>query len=183
MSVGHWEEAMTEVDWSSLFLPTGSLVEIAVRGTVVYLALFLTMRFLPRREIGGMGPADILVIVLIADAVQNAMAGGYESITEGLALGAVIFFWARFIDWLDFRFPDLHIAGAAPMLLVKNGRLMRRNMAREQITEDEVLEQLRIHGLESPRGVKAAYVEGDGQLSVLLQNAKAQAPPLDPKGT
>lgn len=67
---------MFDLDWSTLLIPTESLVEIAIRGTVVYLVLFLAMRLLPRRTIGALGPSDLLVVVLIADAVQNAMAGG-----------------------------------------------------------------------------------------------------------
>ena len=82
---------MFEIDWSKLAIPGGSLAEMFVRGTVIYLVLFLVMRFLPRRTMGGVGPSDLLIVVLIADAVQNAMAGGYQSLTEGLLLAAVIF--------------------------------------------------------------------------------------------
>ncbi|HUP29408.1 MAG TPA: DUF421 domain-containing protein, partial [Usitatibacter sp.] len=85
---------MADIDWSSLFVPSGSIVEIVIRGTIIYLALFLAMRFLPRRTAGAMGPSDLLVVVLIADAVQNAMSGSYESITEGAMLAFVIFGWA-----------------------------------------------------------------------------------------
>jgi uncharacterized membrane protein YcaP (DUF421 family) len=82
---------MASVDWSKLFIPSGSLVEIVIRGTVMYLLLFAAMRILPRRQVGGLVNADLLIVVLIADAVQNAMAGGYRSITEDVALAAVIF--------------------------------------------------------------------------------------------
>lgn len=172
---------MFEVDWDSLLVPSGSLAEIALRGTIVYLALFATMRFLPRRELGGLAASDILVLVIIADAVQNAMAGGYESITEGLVLAGVIFAWATFIDWLDFKFPDLHLAEAGPMAVVKNGRLLKRNMAREHITEDEVMAELRRHGLSSPRQVKIAYVEGSGEISVVKRGGGGDETPPDRK--
>lgn len=168
---------MFDVDWSELLLPSTSIAQIAIRGTGVYLALFLAMRLLPRREIGGVGPSDLLVIVLIADAVQQAMAGGYESLTEGLMLAAVIFFWAGLIDWLDYRFPQLHLAEARPVTVVRDGRLLRRNMKREQVTEDEIMAQLRLHGLDSPRDVVAAYIEGDGHFSILVKGGKAQRQP------
>lgn len=168
---------MFDLDWSSLFVPTGSLAEIFVRGTAIYLVLFVVMRLLPPRTIGALGPSDLLVVVLIADAVQNAMAGGYDSITEGLLLAAVIFGWATFIDYLDFRFPRLHIAAAREKEMVRNGQLLHDNMAREQVTEDEVMSQLREHGLESPRDVVAAYLEGDGHFSVVVRGGRPLKPP------
>ena len=106
---------MWDVDWSELFVPSGSLVAVVIRGTIVYLVLFAAMRVLPRRQVGGLVASDILILVLIADAVQNAMAGQYRSITEGLVLAGTIFGWATLIDSLDFRFPRLHPAAAGPL--------------------------------------------------------------------
>ncbi|HET7548815.1 MAG TPA: YetF domain-containing protein [Usitatibacter sp.] len=169
---------MASVDWSELFIPSGSLVEIVIRGTVMYLLLFAAMRILPRRQVGGLVNADLLIVVLIADAVQNAMAGGYRSITEGVALAAVIFGWATVIDWLDFKFPRLNLASARALPVVRNGRFLRRNMAREQVSEEEIMAELRQHGLDSMERVASAYIEGDGRFSVLLRGGSK--PPVDP---
>jgi uncharacterized membrane protein YcaP (DUF421 family) len=158
-----------DVDWAGLFIPSGSVAEIVIRGSIIYLAIFLGLRFMPRRAIGGLSASDLLIIVLIADAVQNAMAGGYESITEGLLLGAVIFGWAVAIDWIDYKFPHWHLAAPRPLPIIENGRLIHENMKRDGITEDEVESQLRLHGLDSPRDVAHAYLEGDGPFSVLVR--------------
>ena len=171
---------MFEVDWSRMLMPSASLAEIAIRGTIIYLALFATMRLLPRREIGGMGPSDILVIVLIADAVQNGMSGGYESVTEAILLAAVIFSWASLIDWIDYRFPKWHLGEASPMMLIRDGRFVPRAMKRDNVSEDELMAQLRLHGLDSVTDVAAAYIEGDGRFSVILRGKRARrAPPSD----
>lgn len=167
---------MFEIDWHRLFIPGGSLAEIVVRGTVVYLVLFAAMRLLPRREVGGMGAADILVIVIIADAVQDALAGGYESITEGIVLAAVIFGWASIIDWLDYRFPHLHIAAAGPLKIISHGRLVHRNLKRDKVSEDEVMAQLRQHGIASIAEVENAYIEGDGHFSVIKRSKEPMRP-------
>jgi uncharacterized membrane protein YcaP (DUF421 family) len=172
------EDNMQPVDWSKLFVPSGSIVEIVIRGTLIYLLLFAAMRLLPRRQVGGLVAADLLIVVLIADALQNAMAGSYKSITEGIVLAAVIFGWAYVIDWLDYRFPHLNIAAAGPLPVVRNGRFMHRNMAREQVSEEEVLSALRLHGLDSTQNVATAYIEGDGRFSVLLREGRK--PPMDP---
>lgn len=163
---------MFDIDWAGLFVPSGSLLEIAIRGTVVYWALFLALRFLPRREVGGMGPSDILVIVIIADAVQNGMAGEYRSVTEALVIAAVIFGWATLIDWLDDRFPDWHLAKASKAQLIRNGRMLPSAMRRNHISEDELMEQLRLEGVGAVEDVAAAYVEGDGQVSVIPRGKK-----------
>ena len=167
---------MFEVDWSELFIPGGSLAAIAIRGTIIYLVLFTAMRFLPRRTIGQASASDLLIIVLIADAVQNAMADEYRSITEGVLLAAVIIGWALLIDWLDQRFPHLHISGGKELLLIEDGKLLRHNMSRQLITEDEVLAQLRQHGLESPAQVRKGYIEGDGHFSLLLRGGHPVQP-------
>src|SRR3546814_18516885 len=81
-----------KADWHALFVPSGSLVEIVIRGSTIYLFLFFLMRVL-RRETGQFNIADLLVIVIIADAAQNGMAGPYEPITAGLGLPGTLMFW------------------------------------------------------------------------------------------
>src|SRR5947208_15768790 len=99
--------AVTAVDWGQVLRPNTSLLEIIVRGTIVYLALFALLRCVLRRQNSALGVTDLLVIVLIADAAQNAMAGSYTSVSDGVVLVAVIVFWAWFLDFLSFHFPAL----------------------------------------------------------------------------
>jgi hypothetical protein len=74
------------IEWLELLIPTHSLAEIVLRGTVMYLSLFLILRFVMLRQSSTIGIADILVIVVIADAAQNGFAKKYRSITEGVLL-------------------------------------------------------------------------------------------------
>jgi uncharacterized membrane protein YcaP (DUF421 family) len=165
------------IDWAKLFIPSGSVAEIVVRGTITYLALFTAVRLLPRRTVGSLGSSDVLVLVVIADAVQNGMAGEYRSITEGLALAATIFGWAALIDWIDFRFPSLHLAAGAPTPVIVDGKPLEENLRRELVTPEELRTQLRLHGLDSPRQVAKAYLEGTGQMSVVLEDRAENKPP------
>jgi uncharacterized membrane protein YcaP (DUF421 family) len=168
---------MGDIDWHQLFIPSRPLAETILRGTVVYLGLFLAMRFLPRRTIGATGPTDLLVVVLIADAVQQGMAGDYKSITEALVLAAVIFGWAMLIDFLDARFPRLRLSAASALLVIEHGRFIDRNMKRHNLTRDELLAELRQYGLDSPEGVARAFIEGDGRVSVILASRAPLKPP------
>jgi len=161
---------MFGLDWQGIFVPSISIFEILVRGTLVYLALFTLLRFVLKREAGGLGVTDLLVVVLIADAAQNAMAGGYRSIPEGILLVATIIFWSYALDWLSYRsLRFARLIQPSPLLLVKDGVMLRRNMRRELITEDELMSQLRRQGVHDIAQVKEAYMEGDGRISVLTR--------------
>jgi uncharacterized membrane protein YcaP (DUF421 family) len=102
----HTMNILSQIDWKSVFVPTVHIAEIFLRGTIIYLFLFFILRIL-RREAGAIGISDLLVVVLIADAAQNAMASEYKSITEGIILVSTIAFWDYFLDWLGYRWPIL----------------------------------------------------------------------------
>jgi len=102
---------IAQIDWHGLLVPTVSLLELVLRGSAMYLGILVLMRIL-RREAGALSTTDLLVVVLVADAAQNAMASEYQ----------------------------LH---PAPLLLVKNGRVQRRNLRSEMLTMNDLKEQLR----------------------------------------
>lgn len=161
------------IDWNALFVPTLPIGEIVLRGTAVYLFLFVLMRTL-RREAGHIGIADLLVVVLIADAAQNAMAGGYRSITEGAILVATIALWDYILGGLSYRVPSLRrMLKPAPLLLIENGRMLQQNMKRQLIQEAELMGLLREQGIRSVGEVKQCYLEGDGRISVIPRTARA----------
>jgi uncharacterized membrane protein YcaP (DUF421 family) len=106
--------------------------------------------------------------VLIADAAQNAMGSEYRSVTEGVLLVLTIVGWDYALDWAEYRFPRLRsLTRPSPLLLVRNGRLLRRNMRTEMITEEELLAELRKDGIDDPAQVARAHMEGDGKISVV----------------
>lgn len=161
---------MSDIAWASMFIPTISLLEVALRGTLVYLGLFALLRIV-RRDRGELGVADLLVIVIVADASQNAMGANYESVTEGAVLVGTILFWNHALDWLAFRFPRFgRLVASRPLLLIKDGRMIRRNMQQQMITQEELMSQLREQGVENMASVKACYLEGDGKISVLANS-------------
>ncbi len=142
--------------------------ELVVRGSVMYWLLFAIFRFMLRRNVGSLGIADVLLLVLIADSAQNAMAGGYDTITEGALLIGTIAGWNYLLDWASYRFAAVRrFAEAPPLLLVSKGRILRHNLHKELVTLEELMSKLREKGLENVASVKAAYMEGDGQVTVI----------------
>lgn len=165
-------------DFASLFAIGMHPLELVVRGTAMYWFLFLLFRFVLRRDAGSIGIADVLLLVLIADAAQNAMAGSYESITDGVILVSTIAGWNWLVDFAAWRSPALRrVLEPQPLPIVRGGRLLRRNMRRELITIEELMSQLREHGLESLEQVESATMEADGQISVIRRDGAAPPAP------
>ena len=173
---------MTAVDWGAIFIPSGSLFELVVRGTLMYFAIFAGFRIL-RRDAGSLAIADLLVIVLVADAAQNAMAAEYKSLTEGLVLVGTIFAWDYVLDWAAYRSPAIRrVLQAPPLILVKDGHLLKRNLRQEMMTVDELRALLREHGVDDLARVKRCCLESDGQISVIQKDDEAPDQPNPRKG-
>lgn len=153
--------------WSTAFRLTVSPLEIIVRGSIIYLVLFFFLiRF--RRPAGALGVSDLLLLVLMADAAQNAMSAEYKSVFDGLILLGTLLFWNVFIDWMAVRWPWLNFRlHGEPEAVVRNGQMLETNMRRIWLTPAELLQHIREHGIEDVRGVKAAYLESDGKISVI----------------
>ena len=176
-------DALSFVDWKSVFVPTLSLAEMVLRGTLVYFLLFLVLRLL-RREAGALGISDLLVVVLIADAAQNAMGREYDSVTEGAVLVATIAIWDYALDWLGYRFPSIQrLLRPSPLPLIKDGRMVTKNMRQEMITQEELKGQLREQGVEHVEDVKTCYLEADGRISVIAAKDKGRAAKRTGKAT
>lgn len=172
-----------DVGWAELFVPTHSLAEMIVRGTLMYAALFAIFRFVMKRQVGSIGIADILLVVIIADAASNAFTKDYKSITEGVVVILTIVFWDFVIDWAGYWFPAFSwLTRRPPLPLVRDGRMLRRNMREEFVTPDELYGHLRKQGLESLADVKAAYMEGDGEISIIRKDPGEASPPVATSG-
>ena len=93
------------MDWKSIFLLDVPVMEIILRGSLIYISLFILLRVVLKRQAGSLGMTDLLLVTLIADASQNAMAGAYTSVPAGIILVCTIIFWSYAFDWLSYRFP------------------------------------------------------------------------------
>jgi len=150
-----------------MFTPSGSILEPLIRGSIMYLGMFILLRLF-RRQAGSVSIADLLLIVIIADAAQNGMAGEAKSVTEAMLLIGTIVFWDYALDWLGFKSQLLsRVLDPQPILLVKDGRMIKRNMDKEMITEDELMSNLRQQGVEELSEVKQSCLESNGEFSVI----------------
>lgn len=162
------------IDIEEALTPEPSLLETFLRGSIMYLGLFFLLRLILRRQSGTITLSDLLVLVLVADAAQNAMANEYHSLTNGFVLVGTIIGWNVALDWMGYRFRFVQRLLHPPNKpLVRDGRLIRKNLAEELMTEEELMTQLRLQGVERLDQVKAVYVEGNGQISVIKADRAA----------
>lgn len=157
-------------------LQVGGL-EIFARTIIVYAALLVALRLAGKRELGQMTPFDLVVILLIANAVQNAMVGPDSSVTGGLiAAGALIgvnYGIARVSDRLPWVRKALE---GTPTLLIANGEVIERNMDNEGIDRKELLMAIREHGILDVSHVRLGVLEVDGSISIVPMDSTSMRP-------
>jgi uncharacterized membrane protein YcaP (DUF421 family) len=160
------------VDFEKLFKIETPVLELIFKGSAMYLGILLLFRVLPRRTGGEMAMMDLIFVLLIAEAATHSL-GGYSSITEGFIVIGTMMTWNYLFNFLSFHLPFVEkLVSAPPLQIIKNGRLLKRNMRREYLTEEELTDHLRLEGIDDVGEVKAAYVEGDGKISVVARKKK-----------
>lgn len=148
-----------------------SLWEILVRGTIIYLAIAVIIRFIPKRHTGSMSPNDIIALVLVGDLAGYAMVGETTSAPDVLLMIVVVLVWSYLFNVLEYYFPRLRsIDQHSPTLLIHNGQLLKANLAKEKLTEEELSASLRKQGVADISCVKLAILEVDGKLSVVRKD-------------
>ena len=148
-----------------------TLVNIVVRTAIVYVAVLVGLRLTGKREVGQMTPFDLVLLILIANAVQNAMTGPDNSVTGGLVAAGTLLVLNFLLSHLVFRNRRLRrIVEGTPTILIRSGEMIMKNLGSEHITPDELRQSLREHGVPTPEEVGLAVLEIDGSISVLRKN-------------
>jgi uncharacterized membrane protein YcaP (DUF421 family) len=159
------------MEWSQIFsTDLTELAEVMIRGSITYLVLLAMLRAL-RRESGALNVPDLIVIVIVADAAQNAMAGQYISVSAGVVLVGTILLWSYLLDFLGYHVPAIgRLIRPGPVTLVRDGQMLIPNMRRNLITREELLGLVREQGLPGVERVRRAFLEGDGQISIVPES-------------
>ena len=145
--------------------------EIPLRTALVYFSILVGVRLAGKREIGQMTAFDLVLLLLLSNAVQNAMTGPDTSVIGGIEAAVTLFIVNALIVYVAFKFPGVQrqLAGKATVL-ISRGKIEQQNLRTELITQDELLAALREHGVESPADVALAVLEVDGSISVVRKD-------------
>jgi uncharacterized membrane protein YcaP (DUF421 family) len=146
---------------------------IAIRSALVFVAIFAGLRLLGKRELGQMTVFDLVVILLIANAVQNAMVGPDFSVQGGILAAFVLLAIDRLVAALRLRGAWWgRLLEGTPTVLVEDGRFLASHLRKEALERDEVEMAIREHGLESVSKVKLAVLETDGSISIVPMTSR-----------
>jgi len=163
------------IDWLAAVFshpnPLGALI-IAGKTAVIYVFLLVGLRLLGKRELGQMTVYDLVLIVVLANSVQNAMVGNDTTLVGGIVSACTLLLLNRFFTALLVANPRFeHFAAGEPVLLVRDGNMLRENMRKEGITPELVMAALREHGIGGINEVQMAVLEVDGTISVVPKQA------------
>jgi uncharacterized membrane protein YcaP (DUF421 family) len=142
--------------------------ELAVRATGIYVAVLLGLRLFGKREVGQFTLIDLVLILLLANAVQPAMTGPDTSLIGGLVIIATLIVVNRGIALARARVPFVQwLVESPPTTLARDGAWVAGVLEREGLSQEDVLMALHEHGLTDVSEVKLAVLEGDGMISVV----------------
>lgn len=148
-----------------------TLLDVALRTSIVYVALLVGLRLTGTRQLGQMSTFDLVLLLIIANAVQNAMVGPDTSLAGGLVAAGVLIGWHRVVDWLRLRSRGFaKVLAGEGIMLIHNGRILEAHCHRAGVTREELDQALREHGVSSVQDVMLAVLEPDGAVSVIRKD-------------
>jgi uncharacterized membrane protein YcaP (DUF421 family) len=149
------------INWDSVWF-------IPVRTLIVYIVVLIGLRVSGKRQMGQMTPFDLVLLLLISNAVQNAMTGPDTSLLGGILAAATLLIANQVVGYARNRIPRLrHFIVGSPTILIQDGELLKANLEHEEIPEEEILAALREHGIDDVTEVELATLEVDGSISVV----------------
>lgn len=147
------------------------LWEIFSRGTVVYIAIAVILRLVPQRQTGNIAPNDMIALVIIGTLAADAIVGDAKTLLDLLLMILVIIFWDYVSNLAEFYFPRFRkVAQHSPTLLIYKGVMLKKNLRKEKITEEELLANLRLNGISDIEKVQQAVLEAEGEISFIKRN-------------
>jgi len=149
-------------------LLNNNYVRIIVSTLAVYLFIVIAIRLFGKKELAQLSVVDLVFILLISNSVQNAMVGPDSTLSGGLVAASSLFIVNYILKYLQYRFPKFGkiVQGDATMLIYQ-GKMLKTHMKNVKISEDELMEAVREHGVASVKDVDLAIMEVDGSISVL----------------
>jgi uncharacterized membrane protein YcaP (DUF421 family) len=142
--------------------------EHVARATIVYLFLFIALRFIGKKHVGELAPFDLLVLLILSETVQNAMIGTDSSLIGGLISAATLIALAQLMSFMSWKSKRLsRVVEGTPKILVRHGHCYRAELRKQQISISELTEAMRREGCANIADVRVAILENDGKFSII----------------
>jgi uncharacterized membrane protein YcaP (DUF421 family) len=160
-------------------------MDIALRATVIFLALYIVMRLLGKRELGQMTPFELIVLVVIGDLIQQGVTQNDFSLTGAIVAVSTIAFWALVMSWASYLWPRAErLLEGEPRVIVRDGELITGNLRRNRLTLSEIESEMRLTGISHLEDVAWAILEPRGKISFIQRTDEDDGedkPPPQPK--
>jgi uncharacterized membrane protein YcaP (DUF421 family) len=155
--------------------------QFILRGVIVYLFLLFMLRLTGKRQIGQLAPFDLVLLLVLSNAVQNSMNGGDNSVAGGLISATTLIGINALVGWLTFnnKKAEILIEGH-PQVLIHNGKLYEAALQREKLTHHELMSALRKNGCDCIEDVHSCILETDGGITVIQRQSKPGAKASEP---
>lgn len=148
--------------------------EFVLRGLIVYLFLIVILRVTGKRQIGQMSPFDLVLLLVLSNAVQNSMNGGDNSVAAGLILSVTLVAVNWITAYATYRSKAAErLIEGVPQILVHNGKIYGKALEQAQLTREELMSAIRTEGYTDIRSIRTAILENDGTISVIPQRNPA----------
>jgi uncharacterized membrane protein YcaP (DUF421 family) len=143
-------------------------MDLAIRAVALFAFVYLLTRIIGRRELSSMEPFDLILLIVIGDAIQQGLTQDDYSVTGAVIVIGTFAVLQILISYLSYRFPRLRPAlDGEPMVVVQDGKAIEKNMKRERITVDEVMVEARLQQVASLDQIAWAVLETSGKISVI----------------
>jgi uncharacterized membrane protein YcaP (DUF421 family) len=146
-------------------------MDIVLRTILVFAVLLLLTRVIGRRELSSLQPFDLILLIILGDAVQQGLTQDDYSLTGAFL---VIFTFAVlqvFVSWIGYRFPKARpVLEGEPIVVVQDGNVIERNLRRERLTVEEIAEEARCNGIAHLAQVRWAVLETNGKISFIKKS-------------
>jgi len=158
-------------------------MDIVLRASVTFAALYLLLRLLGKREIGQLTPFELVVIVVMGDLVQQGVTHNDFSLTGSILAIATFAFWALVMSWATYLSPKLEtLLDGRPQVIIRDGELIQANLRRDRITRAEVEAEMRLAGIAHMNQVAWAILETQGKISFIRKDGGEVKPDDDEAG-
>ncbi len=147
-------------------------MDLVLRAAAIFVFLFVLMRLAGRRELSTLQPFDLILLVVVGDAVQQGLTQDDYSLTGAfLAIGTIAILQVG-VSWANFRFPRLRsLLDGEPLVIVQDGKPIEKNMRRERLTMEELAEEARKQSIAHLDDVQWAVIETRGAISFIKKNS------------
>ena len=147
-------------------------MDIVLRTVLVFCFLLVLTRVIGRRELSSLQPFDLILLIVLGDAVQQGLTQDDYSLTGAFLVIGTFAVLQVFVSWIGYRFPRARpVLEGEPIIIIDDGQLIERNLKRERLTKQEIAEQARIQQIAHISDVRWGVLETNGQISFIKKSS------------